>query len=76
MAIQHGNSSNFNATVGFAWHQLMMNLSQKDVCIGCASKSILAAALDTLLEHENEADVLEFIQEELGLRRAIVRKIQ
>jgi hypothetical protein len=73
MAKQHGNTVNFETTVGFAWHQLMTDLAQKDICLGCASKSILAASIDTLLEHEDEHGILKFIQEELFKHKKTVR---
>ena len=73
MAKQHGNTVNFETTVGFAWHQLMTDLAQKDICLACASKSILAASVGTLLEHEDEHDILKFIQEELFQHKKTVR---
>ena len=51
----------------------MTDLAQKDICLGCASKSILAASIDTLLEHEDEHDILKFIQEELFQHKKTVR---
>ena len=76
MAVQHGNSKDFTLAIGFAWYQMMMEFSEKDVCIGCASKSILAAALDTLLDHENAADVMDFIHEQISERSVNTRTIQ
>ena len=73
MAKQHGNTVNFETTVGFAWHQLMTQLSNKDICLGCASKSILAASIDTLLEHEDEQEVLKFIQYQMRNHKNTLR---